>query len=165
SINSGTNCPAWRSSAATSKPLFPGSITSRTTMSKCRLDERSKASAVSPSPETSTLYPSASRLKRSPSARCFSSSTINTVGIVLGPRKHDCEGAPHPLAGAFGENATAVPFDNGAHDEEPEPGALHVRHDACGDAVEPPEDALELSARDANTAVGDADGQALCVEW
>src|SRR5215467_10637910 len=109
------------------------------TRSKGRSGERSKVSAVSPSPATSTLYPSASRLKRRPSARCFSSSTIKTlvilfwlqtaretqcvlcVSCILGLRKHNGEGAPQPLSRTFRENSASVAFDYGPDNEEPEP--------------------------------------------
>src|SRR4030095_2069460 len=164
-MRGGTTCPALRSSAATSKPLFPGSMTSRTTMSKCRSGERSKASAVSPSLDTSTLYPSASRLKRSPSARCFSSSTINTVVISSGPRKQDREGPAHPFPRAFGENSAAVPFDNGAHNEESEPGPLDLICDASRNPIKTFENALELSMGDAHSGVFDPDRQAPFIRY
>src|SRR5215831_1711623 len=79
------------------------------------------------------------------------------VSCILGPRKHNGEGAPQPLSRAFRENSASVAFDYGPDNEEPEPRALHLHDHPRGNAIEPFEDMLELSTSNADTAVGDAD--------
>src|SRR5437762_2645190 len=94
-----------------------------------------------------TSYPSASRLKRSPSARCRSSSTtrilLMTPSLSNEGQLHD-EGAPLPRSAALRVDFSAVPRDDGADDEEPQPGALDARRDRAGNAVEAFEDPLLL---------------------
>src|SRR5688572_3092589 len=63
------------------------------------------------------------------------------------------------VSGAFtlGPRATAVLLRDRAHDKKPEPCALHSRCYRPRDAVEALPDPLELSRRNADPAVTDAD--------
>ncbi len=58
---------------------------------------------------------------------------------------------------AFGEDATAMLFNDRLDDKEPQPRSLDPRHDTSGRAIEAFEDALDLFPRNANPAIRNSD--------
>src|SRR5262245_54481722 len=138
-------------------------MTSSTTRSGLPLAApSSRSSAASPVSTTSTPKPSASRLNRSTSARCCSSSTISTRLFTSGPdgpRQQNGEGAAAPRALALREGAPAVPPRNGSNDEESQPAAFGPDGNVRGNSIEAPEDPLEIDGRDAGARVRHLDSQ------
>ena len=121
-----------------------------------RAGPASRRAAPAPSLAISTSWPSASRLKCRPSARCASSSTTRMRAIARsrphaagarGAQRHD-EAAAGAAALAARHDAAALAPHQVAHDEEAEAeargGALHV----APDAVEALEDLAQLARRE-----------------
>src|SRR5579883_2418705 len=84
-----------------------------------------------------------------------------SLALDGGDRKFDRERAAVADAFAFGEGFAAVAFDDGAHDEQTQAGALDAHDHTVGDAVETFEDTADFRARDADAAVAHAHGDAV----
>ena len=128
SISTGTNWPA---AAARPRPRTRRCPAASRRGSRGRsAPARRRAAPARPRPlsTTSTSCCSASRLKRSPSARCCSSSTTRMRLIAAaGERQLHGERAAAPGPVALGEHLAAVPRDHRSDDEQAQPGALDAR--------------------------------------
>ena len=137
---------------------MPGSITSRITRSKRAGSAVSCASAASPVSTTSTSWCSASRLKRRPSARCCSSSTMRMRLIAAAQQTGNCTVNVLPRPGPSLSANTLPPCrgDHRSDDEQAEARAFDARRHRAGNPVEALEDPLELGRRDADALVAHA---------
>src|SRR5260370_37845484 len=62
-------------------------------------------------------------------------------------------GRPLAFACTLCGNPPAVPFGNGANQEQPKPGASHLGASAIGDAIKTFENSLQFGCRNAHSAV------------
>src|SRR4051794_22543926 len=141
-------------------------MTSSTTRSKAEGPATSsRSSAASPLSTTSASNPSASRLKRSPSARWSSSSTIRTRWVsgtgCLRQKQREC--ASVPRASTLGKRAAPVLLRHRPDDEQSEPTALGANRQRRG-TVEAAEDPLQLLVGNAYTAVRHPHGHPFVVD-
>src|SRR5229473_2368635 len=126
-------------------------MTSSTSASNSSLFLSNSSSASSPLPVMCTEWPSASRLKRSPCARCASSSTTILGSCAINPRQTERKRAAAPRSFALGVGVPAVAPGYRAHDEQAKPCPLHLA--GILHPVKAVKDALQLHARNSDSAV------------
>src|SRR4051812_30305366 len=169
----GVSMPRLRSSRHTSKPLILGSIRSSSNRSKASREARSRP--LSPSAALSTAYPS--RVRRSVSVSTMpGSSSIKKIlftplqglrrgvadriapfgGVAFHDGKRDGKGAARSWR-ARQRDPSAVCFDDPFHQAQAKAGAVDLRGDDLGGAVEGIEDLRLVGRRDADAAIADAD--------
>ena len=166
----GVSMPRLRSSRSTSKPFSRGSITSSSTRSNASPAARS--SPLSPSPLVSTSIPFA----RQPIAQRQHEAWLVfdeeqplhargsvRLGQCRAPDRLFTRGGKHDreLAARSGRaphaDASAVRFDDALDQAQAEAGALDLRRDDVGGAIERLEDPALIGRRDADAAIGDRD--------
>src|SRR5918994_2243824 len=152
SMITGVRILARLKSRQTSNPSFDGSITSRRMRS--HVSSRARLLASSPSPDTSTSYPSSRRSSCSPRAMSGSSSTMRMRAMSVSRGQHDRERASR-TRGAFDLDASAMRLDDLVHRRQTDAGAFDAARARLFAAMKLREDLASFVWRDADAAILD----------